>query len=253
MRGINVIRLSFAAVLIIILALAVFRYSEAAMYAYEVCTLRTYTIECDDGYNTFTTTLSYWDCVTYYLYLYDGSGGGSGGGGDNVGIDDPGGGGGAVIVNPKFDSNNDNILDCYKSLMFLRENYLVITSGFRTEERPDHDGLDIGSYPDRAACYGQPVYSVCNGTVKKVYYSVSGGWTVILIDNNGREWGICHLIADPSQDSSINLYEGRRVYAGITAIGRADSTGRSCDGPHIHLSLKINGEYEDPTKFLSKC
>lgn len=254
MRGISIIRLLFVGFLIVILVLAVYRYSEAAVYAYEVCTLRTYTIEYSDGYNTYTRTGSYWDCVTYYVYLYDGSGGGGGGGsGDNGDVDDPDAGSGVVIVNPDFDSNNDNILDCYERLMSLRGSYLVTTSGFRTEERPDHDGLDIGSYPDRDACYGQPVYSVCNGIVDSIYYSESGGWTVILIDDNGRRWGICHLIMNPSQDAAMNLSIGKKVYAGITTIGRADSTGSSCDGPHIHLSLKINGQFQNPMSYLSAC
>lgn len=158
-----------------------------------------------------------------------------------------------MIVHPDFDLNNDNILDCYERLMILRGNYLVITSGFQTPERPDHNGIDIGSYPDRNACYGQPVYSVCNGKVRDIYYSKDGGWTVILEDNNGWLWGICHLIDDPQKDPSINLSVGKRVYAGITAIGRADSTGESCHGPHIHLSLKINDQYKDPMPYLSGC
>lgn len=239
------------ATLIFIFVLMVSRHSEAAIYAYEVCTLRTYTIEYSDGHNNYTTTGSYWDCVTYYVYYYAEAGGGSGGGSDNGDIDDPGGGG--VVVNPDYDSNNDSILDCYERLMVLVGNKLIITSVFRTEDRPDHNGLDIGSYPDSQACYGQPVYSVCNGTVDDIYFSESGGWTVVLIDDKGRRWGICHLIGNPAQDSSINLFKGRKVYAGITAIGRADSTGSSCEGPHIHLSLKINGEYKDPAPYLSGC
>lgn len=239
-------------ILIFILALLVSRYSEAAMYAYEVCTLNSYTIEYTvndaNSETTYTTTNYYWDCVTYYMYLWDG-GGGSSGNGD---MDDPGSGGG-VIINPNFDTNNDNILDCHKMLMFLGSNSLVITSGFRTAERPDHDGLDIGSVPDRNACYGQPVYSVCDGMVKEIYYSSSGGWTVIMVDDTGRRWGICHLVDNPSKDSSINLSINKRVYAGITAIGRADSTGEDCNGPHIHLSLKENGEYKDPYPYLSGC
>lgn len=58
---------------------------------------------------------------------------------------------------------------------------------------------------------------------------------------------------NPSEDTAVYFSIGKRVYAGIMAIGRADSTGRSCDGPHIHLTLKINDQYEDPLLYLSAC
>lgn len=58
---------------------------------------------------------------------------------------------------------------------------------------------------------------------------------------------------NPSQDIAVYFSISKRVYAGITAIGRADSSGSSGDGPHIHLSLKINGQYEDPLPYLSAC
>ena len=51
-------------------ALLANRNSEGAVYAFEICTLRTYTIECIDGTNNFSTTQYYWDCVTYFGYIY---------------------------------------------------------------------------------------------------------------------------------------------------------------------------------------
>jgi len=235
-------------------ALLANRNSEGAVYAFEICTLRTYTIECIDGTNNFSTTQYYWDCVTYFGYIYDGEGTGSSGGGESNGggdADDPGGGG--EIIYPDLDKNNDKVLDCYQDLMRIANNSLVITSGFRTTARPNHDGIDIGSTPDRDSCYGQIIFSVCEGVVKSIYFSDEGGWTVTFIDDNGNTWGICHLLNNPKSDSSVNLYEGKRVQPGITPVGRCDSTGSSCDGPHIHLSLKINGAYADPTVYVSGC
>ncbi|MDH7514105.1 MAG: hypothetical protein QHH14_14255, partial [Clostridiales bacterium] len=119
MRGISIIRLLFVGLLIVIVALVVSRYSEGAVYVYEICTLKTYTIEYSDGYNTYTTTGSYWDCITYYGYIYDGYGGGGGGGagsGNNGGdIDDPGGAGGGITNPNDYDKNNDGYIDCYKN------------------------------------------------------------------------------------------------------------------------------------------
>jgi len=223
--------------------------SPAAMSAYEVCTLRQWEITSGSGNELDRSSGYYWDCMTFYFYYAPngGNGGGPGGsgGGDDPG-DDPGGDPGGGIIFPNYDVDKDNIVDCYKNIMFLPGNTLTVTSGFRTPDRPDHNGIDLGSVPDPQACYGQSVFSMCNGVVNQVYYSETGGWTVIMVDDNGYQWGVCHLLSDPRTDSSVNLYVGKRVKVGVTILGKCDSTGSSCNGPHLHLSLKVNGEYVDP-------
>jgi hypothetical protein len=60
------------------------------------------------------------------------------------------------------------------------------------------------------------------------------------------QWGVGHLLSDPRTDSSVNLYVGKRDKVGIGIMRKCDFKGSSCNGTHLHLSLKINGEYVDP-------
>lgn len=220
------------------------KITQAAMYAYDVCTLRQWVITYGSGDQIYTSSGYYWDCMTFYFYAPGGQNGGEPGG--SGGGDDPGEGSGGGTIIPNHDTDKNNIIDCYKNIMFLSSNTLTVTSGFRPPNRPNHNGIDLGSVPDPQACYGRFIFSMCNGVVNQVYYSEDGGWTVIVVDDNGYHWGVCHLLSDPRTDSSVNLYEGKRVKVGIGILGRCDSTGDKCNGPHIHLSLRINGEYVDP-------
>jgi len=207
MRGINKRRLLLAAILIIILALMVSRYLEAAIYAYEVCTLRTYTIEYDDGYNSYTTTGSYWDCVTYYGYLYDGAGGGSGGGDDSGDFDDPGSGGG-VIVNP-YDNNKDGFIDCYKNTI-MKVSGLFISSDCNEQRSYGlHNAWDITGI----GVDGKQIYSASDGTVLEVGVQTSHetgqitgwGYYVKIKDNEGNIWIYAHLKGTKDDPSGLGL------------------------------------------------
>ncbi|MGB9864198.1 MAG: hypothetical protein ACPLPQ_10375, partial [Candidatus Saccharicenans sp.] len=150
MRGSVKLKLLLIGLVFFLFALVAYRNSEGAAYAYEVCILKTYTIECSDGTNNFSTTQYYWDCVTYFGYLYEGGGdgGSSGGGGSNGGdLDDPGsGGGGGIIINNK-DANNDGIIDCFNGNLMSRLDLLVSSCyGMRyiDGEWKMHNGIDIG-------------------------------------------------------------------------------------------------------------
>lgn len=148
--------------------------SQAAIYAYDVCTLRQWEITCGSGDELVTSSGYYWDCMTFYFY-YAPIGGNGGGLGGSGGGDDPGGGSGGGTIFPNYDTDNNNIIDCYKEIMFLPSSTLTVTSGFRTLDRPDHNGIDLGSVPDPQACYGGSIFSMCNGMVNQVYYSETGG------------------------------------------------------------------------------
>lgn len=232
------------------LALVVYRYSEAAVYAYEVCTLQTYTIEYSDGYNTYTTTGSYWDCITIIMYLYDGEGGGGAGGGNNG--DDPGGNeGGGIIINNK-DANNDGIIDCFNANLMRRSDLLVSSCyGMRclNGECKMHPGVDIAVPLSAPSIRGAIIYSLADGVVTEVGYSSSYGNYIKLTDKNGYIWVYAHLLTNPKEDVDINLGVGDKVNMGLTAIGKCDSTGNST-GDHVHVEIRINNNPVDPLSYI---
>ena len=79
--------------------------SPAAMYAYEVCTLRQWIITCGSGDELITSSGYYWDCLTFYFYA---SGGGNGDklGGSGRG-DEPGGGSGGGTIFPDYNTDKE--------------------------------------------------------------------------------------------------------------------------------------------------
>ncbi|MCH1624789.1 M23 family metallopeptidase [Ferdinandcohnia quinoae] len=91
-----------------------------------------------------------------------------------------------------------------------------------------HRGLDI------AAPFGDKIYAVIEGKVKKSYYSSSSYGNVIFIEHpNGYETVYAHL-------SKRSVEEGDMVERG-QIIGDIGSTGRST-GPHLHFEVH-NGEW----------
>ncbi len=122
----------------------------------------------------------------------------------------------------------------------LRQSKLVVTSPYGMRRHPIlggvnkmHNGVDL-----RAKC--EPVYSMLPGTVAKVGYdNVSGNY--ITLQHASMRVSYCHL-------SVIAVEEGTTVYAG-QPIGIAGNTGRST-GVHLHLTLKVNGQYANPMLLL---
>lgn len=120
---------------------------------------------------------------------------------------------------------------------------MYINSGYRTKERPNHNGVDIASPT------GTPIYAPLDGVVSSVWNDTTygGGNSIILlhgVDQNIRT-GYAHL-------SKFNVTKGKSVKAG-DVIGFVGSTGRST-GPHLHFTLryKQGGVFQeaDPTTFL---
>ena len=148
----------------------------------------------------------------------------------------------------------------------------TITSGFRTTERPDHDGIDVG------AGLGDPIYAPCDGTIQKVYtgctrfaamnnggqcrivgvcnpnhgYSPSGsaygycnngyGNGILLHTVDGKYVQFAHM-----QDVNHALYEGQRIKRG-TWLGYVGGSGHAT-GTHCHYAVSTIDEFhgfEDP-------
>lgn len=94
-----------------------------------------------------------------------------------------------------------------------------------------HSGIDI------AAASGTEIRAVADGEVAWSYYSTSAGnWIGI---DHGNDIYSVYMHCSMSYVS-----EGDKVSQG-DVIGLVGSTGRST-GPHLHLSIRVNGEYVDP-------
>jgi murein DD-endopeptidase MepM/ murein hydrolase activator NlpD len=131
-----------------------------------------------------------------------------------------------------------------------------IVSGFRTPERPSHDGVDL------AAARGTPVRAASAGTVTTVRCDVPDGyscdvdggpdlpgcgWYVDLEHDAGIVTRYCHLLTHPA------VTVGEQVTVG-GIIGLVGSSGNS-SGPHLHYEVHTAGSGEsstaiDPVAFM---
>ncbi|MGP4073981.1 M23 family metallopeptidase [Piscibacillus sp. B03] len=124
-----------------------------------------------------------------------------------------------------------------------------VTSGFRTKERPTHNGVD----------YAQPGYhkikAVAGGKVTRSYNSDSYGQCIMIEHTvNGETWEsvYAHL-----RNGSRKVKSGDHVKQG-QVIGVMGDTGRSF-GQHLHFELHKGGNWNinkthavDPEKYLGK-
>jgi murein DD-endopeptidase MepM/ murein hydrolase activator NlpD len=98
-----------------------------------------------------------------------------------------------------------------------------------------HTGLDF------RAPYMSPVYSTAPGVVTFAGYRADYGKIVEIDHGHGITTRYGHL-------HRYTVSVGQRV-AGHSHIGFLGSTGRAT-GPHVHYEVLVNGEPQDPTKFL---
>jgi murein DD-endopeptidase MepM/ murein hydrolase activator NlpD len=143
-----------------------------------------------------------------------------------------------------------------------------LTSGYRTAQRPDHDGIDIAApigVTIRAAAAGEVVTVLCN--IAGVSYQADDGqpcdrpgypglggcgWYLEILHADPQAGQVvtryCHLLEQPAVEV------GQTVAAGAP-IGLVGSSGNS-SGPHLHLEVHIGypatpGNATDPAPFLA--
>jgi murein DD-endopeptidase MepM/ murein hydrolase activator NlpD len=100
-----------------------------------------------------------------------------------------------------------------------------------------HTGVDL-SYPE-----GSELHSVGNAVVERIVNDDSLGKGVVLKLADNREVIYGHL-------SNIKVKAGQILHEG-QVIGLSGNTGNST-GPHLHLALKENGQYIDPSELVDK-
>lgn len=139
-----------------------------------------------------------------------------------------------------------------------------VTSGFRTEARPDHHGADLAAPHGTtvvAASAGVVTISECQATLngepygcdQDGYWEVLGcGWFVKVMHARHTATLYCHLQSQPE------VSVGDVVYTG-DLLGYVGSSGNSSE-PHLHfevqvgsrLSPPVSADAVDPEPFLAQ-
>ncbi|MEY9950767.1 M23 family metallopeptidase [Leifsonia sp. EB34] len=117
-----------------------------------------------------------------------------------------------------------------------------VTDNFTAHTRRNPPSVNPGT--DYACATGTEVVAVKAGRVAGVDNSTSGsGGRMVFLDHlDGTRTEYLHL-------SSISVAAGQSVQQG-QRIAASGATGEKVDGPHLHISLKINGANVDFEKYV---
>lgn len=119
-----------------------------------------------------------------------------------------------------------------------------IVSGYRTPQRPGHDGVDLGSPRGtdvRAAATGVVTQAECQATLNGGDYGcdrdgspqvLGCGWHVTIAHADNTLTVYCHLVEQPRVDVNDEVDVG-------DVIGTSGTSGNS-SGPHLHLEVHDN-------------
>jgi murein DD-endopeptidase MepM/ murein hydrolase activator NlpD len=138
----------------------------------------------------------------------------------------------------------------------------AVVSGFRTPQRPTHNGVDLG------ASRGTPIHAAAGGVVTLIRCqatTVTGAWWGCGQDGSmsikGCGWyleimhagNIMTRYCHQGQQPIVTV--GQRVAAG-QVIGYVGNTGNS-SGPHLHFEVHLNGDRSsagavDPIPFMKE-
>lgn len=116
---------------------------------------------------------------------------------------------------------------------------LTVTSPFGWRIHPIYGGRRYHAGIDYKACYGTPVFAVCDAIVSDACYYGGYGKMILLSHNDGYKTRYAHL-----SNFSRNVRRGAKVSKG-QIIGYTGNSGSST-GPHLHFEVTKNGRLIDP-------
>lgn len=119
--------------------------------------------------------------------------------------------------------------------------YTRITSPYGYRVHPIYGVTKFHSGIDMAAPMGSPILAAANGVVVGAAYNSSMGNYVMIDHGNG-------LFTVYMHSSQLEVSKGDTVTAG-QEIAKVGSTGAST-GPHLHFSVRKDGQYTDPSPYL---
>ncbi|MFI5840627.1 peptidoglycan DD-metalloendopeptidase family protein [Catenuloplanes sp. NPDC051500] len=113
----------------------------------------------------------------------------------------------------------------------------VMNSGFRTPDRPDHNGMDLAiarETPIKAAHAGVVMRAFCNVSIGTCDTDgglnvIGCGWSLEIRADDGVTTRYCHMLRRPS------VVPGQVVAAG-DLVGFVGTSGHST-GPHLHFEI----------------
>lgn len=120
--------------------------------------------------------------------------------------------------------------------LFIKPAEGRISSRFGMRWGQMHQGLDL------AIPTGTPVRASAAGTVSQAGNAGTYGLLVIIKHANGIETRYAH-------NSKLNVKVGQYVKQG-DIIAYSGNTGRST-GPHLHFEIRVNGQPQDPLKWIN--
>ncbi|MEV1286023.1 M23 family metallopeptidase [Micromonospora sp. NPDC049679] len=121
----------------------------------------------------------------------------------------------------------------------------TVGSGFRTSDRPGHNGVDIAAPKGtliRAAAAGRVIISRCDpDQYGRLSCNVDGspaksgcGWFVDIMHAGRVVTRYCHMVRKPAVDENDMVEAGE-------VIGEVGSSGNS-SGPHLHFEVHVRGD-----------
>ena len=117
-------------------------------------------------------------------------------------------------------------------------------SGFRSANRPDHNGIDIGVDAN------SPVTALQDGTVVDIYRNF-GDWgdAVVVQHSDGTKLIYGHVISSVRRNSSVRKGQviAKVKYWPYGAAGNY----RYQNNTHLHLERVVGGRYVDPSGYLN--
>jgi RHS repeat-associated protein len=89
---------------------------------------------------------------------------------------------------------------------------------------------------------GAGVYAPMSGVISSVFFSAKGGNSIVMQAGRYR-FGYAHSVALGGMAPGVAVAAGQR-------IGSTNVSGHST-GPHLHFTVKVNGNYMNPLAFLA--